>query len=202
MKNRFAHEFSTPMLPFIGFCVALNLTVGQIAAALKVPIYLDSIGTVLLAVLSGPASAIIAGSFANLLAAAFGNPPMLFFIPVIIIIGGMTGLLARWGWFRRWYSVIAGGLLVGLPSAAVSAVISAYIFGGVTMGGSDVIVLFFRSQGFSLYQSTLAQGFLMDPLDKLITYSVVYILVRNLPDRLLQRFPGAHNIRPVNSHAA
>lgn len=196
MPKSIADEFSPPMLPFIGFCVALNLTVGQITALLKLPVYLDSIGTVLLAVLSGPVSAVVAGSFANLIAAASGNPPMAFFIPVIMVIGGFTGLVARLGFFKRWYSAVAGGLLLGIPAAAISSLISAYVFGGVTIGAADFIVLFFRSQGYTLYQSTLLQAFIMDPLDKMLTYIIVFLLVRNLPVRILQRFPGAANIRP------
>jgi energy-coupling factor transport system substrate-specific component len=196
MRKPIADEFATPLLPFIGFCVALNLTVGQITAFLKLPVYLDSVGTVLLAVLSGPLSAIVAGSFANLIAAASGNPPMAFFIPVIVIIGGFTGIVARLGFFKRWYSALAGGLLLGIPAAALSSLISAYVFGGVTIGAADFLVLFFRSQGFTLYQSTLLQAFIMDPLDKMLTYIVVFVLVRNLPVRILQRFPGAANIRP------
>ena len=183
------------MLPFIAFCVALNLTVGQITALLKLPVYLDSIGTVLLAVLSGPISAIVAGSFANLIASAFGNPPMMFFIPVVVVIGGVSGVIAKLGWFRRWYLIVLGGILLGIPTAALSSVISAYVFGGVTMGAADFIVLFFRSQGFTLHQSTLFQAFIMDPVDKIITYLVVFAVVRNLPQRLLHRFPGAGNVR-------
>ena len=183
------------MLPFIAFCIALNLTVGQVAATLKIPVYLDSLGTILLAVLSGPVSAIVAGALSNLLAAAIGNPPMIFFIPVVAVIGAFTGIVARIGWFRRLPTVVLGGILQGIPSAALSALISAAVFGGVTMGGSDFIVLFFRSKGFSLYQSTLFQSFIMDPLDKLLTYLIVFALVRSLPSRILQRFPGAGNIR-------
>ncbi len=182
------------MLPFIAFCVALNLTVGQVAATLKIPVYLDSLGTILLAVLSGPWSAIVAGALSNLLAAAIGNPPMIFFIPVVVVIGAFTGIVARLGWFRRMPTVVLGGILLGIPAAALSALISASVFGGVTMGGSDFIVLFFRSRGFSLYQSTLFQGFIMDPVDKLMTYLIVFALVRSLPSRLLQRFPGAGNV--------
>ncbi|MCI0708399.1 MAG: ECF transporter S component [Ignavibacteriae bacterium] len=199
MSKRISEEFSGPMLPFIALCVALNLTVGQVAAALKLPLYLDSLGTVLLAVLAGPVSAIVAGSFANLLASAMGNPPMMFFIPVVIVIGGVTGMFARFGWFRRWYLVVLGGILLGIPTAGLSSVISAYVFGGVTMGAADFIVLFFRSQGFSLHQSTLIQAFIMDPFDKVVTYLIVFILLRNLPERLLNRFPGVLNIKPKQS---
>ena len=195
MGNKISDEFSGPMLPFIAFCVALNLTVGQITAALKLPVYLDSLGTVLLAVLSGPVSAIVAGSFANLLASAFGNPPMMFFIPVIVLIGGITGIIAKLGWFRRWYLVVLGGILLGIPTAGLSSLISAYVFGGVTMGAADFIVLFFRSQGFTLHESTLLQAFIMDPADKVMTFLIVFALTRNLPSRLLARFPGVRNIQ-------
>ncbi len=200
MRGKISEEFSGPMLPFIAFCVALNLTVGQIAAALKIPVYLDSIGTVLLAVLGGPVSAIVAGSFANLLAAAFGNPPMMFFIPVAVLIGSFTALLAKLGLFRSWYRVPFGGICQGILGAILSAPISAYFFGGVTMSGSDFIVMLFRFKGFSLFESTLRQGLIMDPIDKIISYVIVFALIRSLPDRLLQRFPGAPNVRTPASH--
>ncbi len=201
IREKIASEFSGPTLPFIAFCIALNLTVGQITGALKIPLYLDSIGTVLVAVLSGPWSGIIAGSFANLLAAAFGNPTMMFFIPVVMLIGLFTGFVGKLGWFRHWYLVVLGGLLQGIPAAALSALISANVFGGVTLGGSDFLVLYFRSKGYSIYQSALFQGFIMDPIDKMITYLIVFILIRNLPGRLLQRFRGAANVQPPNHHA-
>ena len=78
VRQKIAEEMTGAALPFVAFCIALNLTVGQITAALKIPLYLDSIGTVLVAVLVGPWSAVIAGSFANLLASAFGNPSMMY----------------------------------------------------------------------------------------------------------------------------
>ena len=200
MTKKLSEEFSGPMLPFIALCVALNLTVGQITAALKLPVYLDSVGTVLLAVLSGPVSAIVAGSFANLLASAMGNPPMMFFIPVVIVIGGFASLVARLGAFKVWYFVLAGGICQGILGAIVSAPISAYVFGGVTMGAADFMVMLFRSSGFSLFESTLRQGLIMDPIDKTITFLVVYALIKNLPDRLLYRFPGVSNIKPAKSN--
>jgi energy-coupling factor transport system substrate-specific component len=189
-------------LPFIAFCIALNLTAGQITAALKIPLYLDSIGTVLVAVLVGPWSAVITGSCANLLAAAFGNPSMMFFIPVVAVIGAFTGYLARRGWFRRWYLVVVGGLLQGVLAAIVSAPISAYLFGGVMMAGTDFLVLYFRSVGNTLLNSVFYQGLTSDPADKLITYLLVFFITRSLPRTLLGRLRGASNLNaPSSQHA-
>ncbi len=195
IRQKIAEELTGPALPFVAFCIALNLTVGQVTAALKIPLYLDSIGTILVAVLVGPWSAVLCGSGANLLAAAFGNPTMMFFIPVVAAIGAFTGILAKLGWFRKWYLVCVGGILQGIIAAIVSAPISAYLFGGVMMAGTDFLVLYFRSLGNTLMNSVLYQGLASDPADKLVSYLIVFLLVRNLPQRLLTRLHGAANLR-------
>ncbi|MCX6135281.1 MAG: energy-coupling factor ABC transporter permease [Ignavibacteriales bacterium] len=195
IRRRITDEMSGAALPFVAFCIALNLSAGQITAALKIPLYLDSIGTVLVAVLVGPWAAVICGSAANLLAAAFGNPSMMFFIPVVAVIGAFTGFLARREWFRTWYLVALGGLLQGILAAIVSAPISAYLFSGVMMAGTDFVVLYFRSVGNTLLNSVLYQGLTSDPADKLVTYLIVFFLTKNLPQRLVSRLRGASNLR-------
>lgn len=206
IRRQFEREVQGAGLPFVAFCIALNLTSGQLAAALKIPLYLDSIGTVLTAVLCGPWSAIAAGSISNILAGALGNPAMMFFIPVVAVIGGFSGFLARKGWFRSWLLVIPGGILQGIVAAVVSAPISAFVFGGVMLSGTDVLVLYFRSVGNTLLESVLYQGFSSDPVDKTVTYLIVFLLCRNLPLRLLQRFHGGNNVLSPSllrrSHAA
>ena len=199
VRQRIADEMSGAALPFVAFCIALNLTAGQITAALKIPLYLDSIGTVLVAVLVGPWSAVICGSAANLLAAAFGNPSMIFFIPVVAVIGAFTGFLAKRGWFRKWYLVALGGLTQGILAAIVSAPISAYLFSGVMMAGTDFLVLYFRSVGNTILDSVLYQGLTSDPADKLVTYLFVFFLTKNLPLRLVGRLRGASNLKAPES---
>ena len=194
IRVQFNEELRGAGLPFVAFSIALNLTAGQLAAAIKLPIYLDSLGTVLTAVLCGPWSAIVAGVFSNVLASAFGSPTMMFFIPVMVVIGAFTGFIARHGWFRRWYLVPFAGIVQGVLAALVSAPIAAYLFSGVMLAGTDIVVLYFRSVGNTLLQSVLFQGLSSDPVDKTVTYVLVYLLCRRLPMRLLQRFHGGNNI--------
>lgn len=198
IRRQILEETSGPALPFIAFCIALNLTVGQITSALKLPIYLDSIGTVLTAVLIGPWSGIISGLLSNLMASAFGSPTMIFFAPVMIVIGGFTGFIAKRGWFKKWYLVVLGGICQGILAGAMSAPISAYMFGGVMMAGTDFLVLYFRSTGNSLLDSVIFQGLISDPADKIISYLVVFFLTKNLPRRLVARFRGSSNILNPN----
>ena len=206
VRRQFDFELEGAGLPFVGFCIALNLTMGQLTAALKIPLYLDSIGTVLVAVLCGPWSAIVAGALSNTLAAAIGSPVMVFFIPVMVVIGAFSGFMAQKGWFRHWYLVVPAGIIQGVLAAFASAPIAAYLFGGVMLAGTDFLVLYFRSVGNTLLQSVLYQGLSSDPVDKTVTYLIVFFICRNLPFRLLQRFRGGNNVLTPSllrrSHAA
>lgn len=200
IRNQFTREISGIGLPFLAFGVALNLTLGQLTTALKIPMYLDSVGTILVAVLCGPLSAMLTGSIANALGSALGSPGMIFFIPVVLVIGAFTGWIASHGWFRYWYLVLLGGILQGLLAALVAAPIAAYLFGGVMMSGTDFLVIYFRSVGYSLLESVLYQGFASDPIDKTISYLLTFFIVHSLPKSIIARFHGGRHITRSSVH--
>ena len=199
IKDKIKSELTAPSIPLIAFGIALDLTVGQLTVALKIPLYLDSIGTILVAVLVGPYAGTIAGSFANIMAAAFGNPTMMFFIPVVAVIGAFTGFVANKGWFRRWWLCVIGGLVQGILAATVSAPISSFLFGGTMMAGTDALVYFFRSMGNNILTSVWYQGLTSDPIDKTVSYLLVFFILQNLPLRLISRFRGASNVLQPSS---
>jgi len=79
-------------------------------------------------------------------------------------------------------------------AAIVSAPISAFVFGGVTGSGTDVIVAALRQGGADVLQASLGQGFFSDPIDKVITSFVVYLVLISLSTRFLARFPLGHKV--------
>jgi energy-coupling factor transport system substrate-specific component len=191
-------ETSGVAIPFIAFGAALNLSLGQIAGLLKLPVYLDSIGTVLVAILCGPWAAIISGAVANTVGSITFSPPSVFFIPTVVVIGVFTGIMATKGIFRRWYTALPAGIVQGILAAAVSAPISAYLFSGITLSGMDFLVMFFRAQGESILLSTFLQGLVADPLDKALTYTLAWFIVKQLPRRIIIRFPRYENVFPAS----
>jgi hypothetical protein len=92
-----------------------------------------------------------------------------------------AALWARRGDNARLFPVWIGGLTTGLVAAAMSAPIAAGVFGGVTGGGTDALVALFRTLGLNVFQSAFAQGLTSDPLDKTISYTVVFLLLAGLP---------------------
>ena len=61
-------QFRHRVIVLIPIAIAINIILGQtVSAALKVPIYLDSIGTILVGVLAGPIAGALTGGLANLI---------------------------------------------------------------------------------------------------------------------------------------
>jgi energy-coupling factor transport system substrate-specific component len=110
------------------------------------------------------------------------------------VIGLLAGLFATWGWFRQWWRVALAGLITGVVAAILSAPIAAYLFGGVTGAGTDAIVAFFRATGSSVLQAAFGQGIVSDPLDKVASFLVVWLILKGLPLRFLDRFPRAETV--------
>jgi len=119
---------------------------------------------------------------ADLTGLAMSDPPGL------IVAAGLGLLVAvgAWVWARRGdnarlFPVWVGGLTTGLVAAAISAPIAAGVFGGVTGGGTDALVALFRTLGLGIFQSAFAQGLTSDPLDKTISYTIVFAILTALP---------------------
>ena len=119
---------------------------------------------------------------ANLTGLALSDP--LGFIGTAVV--AILVAFGAWSWARRGenarlFPVWIGGLTTGLVAAAISAPIAAGVFGGVTGGGTDALVALFRTLGLGVFQSAFAQGLTSDPLDKTISYTIVFLILGALP---------------------
>jgi hypothetical protein len=118
----------------------------------------------------------------NLTGLALPDPAGLIAALVIALaVGAGAYLWARGGDHARLFPVWVGGLTTGLVAAAISAPIAAGVFGGVTGGGTDALVALFRTLGLNVFQSAFAQGLTSDPLDKTISYTIVFLILGALP---------------------
>ena len=268
-------QFDTRTIVLIPIAIAINIVLGQtVSAALKIPVYFDSIGTIFVGVVAGPIPGLLTGLLANLiwtyiLPAPFQSAYAAPFAIVAAEIGLLAGVFGWFGWFRSrpntpwpklafgglivaaiavviffygfipfygggatltffgdatdvspiftvlaWVVaallvlaivalfvllfvrrdlgvvyVVAAGAIVGVISALLSAPISAVVFGGVTGAGTDLLVAAFQQAGSDLQTAVLQQGLLSDPIDKTLTFFVVFLLLQALPRRVVARFP-------------
>ncbi len=178
-------------LVLIRLGVAVNLVIGQIVAALLLPVYLDSVGTILVAALVGPRAAIAAGLVSQVLNAVIsGNFSWLPFGLVQVVIALYATAAARLGAFRSYATAVPAGLGMGLVAASCSAPISYFLFGGVTAGGVTVVTTVVRALGAPLGVAVASASYATDLLDKTIAFVLVTLLLRSLPRTLATRFPA------------
>jgi energy-coupling factor transport system substrate-specific component len=171
--------------------VGINLVGHFIAQALRLPIFLDVIGTILVGVLAGPWAGAITGLVTNVVAALILTPTWLPYAIVNILIGIAAGYLARAGWFRDIPRTVVSGFIIAVIAVVSSAPITAYLFGGVTGAGEDFIRAYLYATGQTLLQGAITASAITEPVDKILSALVAYLVVANLPERTRERFRSA-----------
>ena len=83
---------------------------------LRLPIYLDSVGTVLSGALLGPVYGVATGVLGSLISGITFDIYSLYYAPVQILTGLMAGLMFRTKWLQG-YRLPIGGLAVSLPTS-------------------------------------------------------------------------------------
>ena len=169
----------------IGFAIVLNVIGGQIALALRLPIYLDSMGTILIAILYGPVYGIFPPLLYGLVMGFTVDIFSLYYMPVGIILGITTGIVAKYFSFKGW-KIIPGALFITCPGTIVSAIITAVLFGGITSSGSTLIVQFLNKMGLGLTASVFIVQILTDYLDRILSVALVLWLLRVIPSSLFR----------------
>ena len=181
---------SSRTLTLIVFSIAINMIIGQLSSMLKLPIFLDSIGTLICALLAGPWVALFSGLLTNLLWGLLSGPIAAAFAPVAMMIGLSAGLLARAGCFRTLPRVILSGVLITFALMLVAVPIRTYLFAGTTGSGADFFVAYFHAVGDNLLESVAITVLGANIADKVISAIVAWLLVRQLPERVQRNYPN------------
>lgn len=189
MKTKRTGKINTYQVCLVAMAVVVNIVGGQIALMLRLPIYLDSIGTILTGAVLGPWF----GMLPNLLSGIFMGMTVdiysLYFAPVGMITGIMSGILlrgkpAKGGW------IFLKGLGVTVPGTIMSALINAVLFGGVTSSGSSVIVQLLAQTPLGLTGSIFAVQFLTDYADRCVAIFAVSMFLPLVSSELRLRVTG------------
>lgn len=187
-------DFSTITLVLIPVAIVIDKVIGQIVVLLKLPVYLDTIGTVMVGVLAGPWAGALTGTLSNVIWGLFVDPSFLPWFPVALFIGLVAGICANFGLFKSWWKVIISGLLIALTASIVGMPIGAYLFGGITNSGSSIITAYLLATGQNVPQAVLITNFIVEPVDKVVTALVAWAIIKGLSARYVSRFPRAHNV--------
>lgn len=176
------------IIALIPFAAAINIVLGQIVGLSPVPLYMDTIATVLIGYLAGPAAGATTGAVTNIAWGLTINPTTIPFAAGAALIGLLAGYLGRAGIFASWWRAILSGIIVGIIAGFIGAPVAAYVYGGGLGVGTGSLVATLQATGQSLFAATTLQAVLSDAIDKGAVFFIVFIIGLGIPQRVKERF--------------
>lgn len=179
-------KISGKVLLMIALGAALNGSIGTIVQFFKLPVYLDLAGSFVVAATCGLVPAIISAALGVLILGLTTTPIAIAYIGTAILVSAAAVGLVRFGFMSSWLKTVLFGLfLLGPLSTVLSVPVTVYLFGGVTLTGSDVTTLFFTKMGDGLLEAVIKGAVLFDILDKGLSAILAFLLYKIIPQNLL-----------------
>ena len=182
MKNRKVY-----VTTFCGVAVAMNIVLGIITSALGIPLYLDTLGTVLSAAILGPLPGIIVGALSNIITGLIYSVSDIPFCLVNMAVGLIVGLVAK-----KWKFGIVPAVITGIAhsfiSTAIGTPIGIYVYGGLNGSVSDMLVMSLVQGGKTIFQASFLRNVASNLIDKIVTCIIGCLLIKAMPMRFLNNF--------------
>ena len=149
--------------------IGINLMGSFLVKEFEWPLYLDSVGTILIAAMSGYLPGIIVGLVTNMIKGIFDTPEIYYSV-VNVLIAVITYVFAKNGLFRKAWGVVLLILALGIVGGGHGALLNWIIDGAWTSASALGEGFFFE--------------FLKDLFDKSISVVIVLLMILFLPARI------------------
>lgn len=170
--------------------IAVNLLGAQLALHFELPLFLDSIGTILAAALGSYLPGMLVGLFSNYIN-SLADSVTLYYGVISVIFALIAAWLSQRGVFCKLTSALSSSLLFALIGGGVGSLLTWALFGlGFGSGISAPYAIVLHQQaGLSQFAAQLTADLGIDLADKLLTLALVFVALRYLPRTWLAGLP-------------
>jgi len=198
-KSMWSISFSTPVLVLIPVAVGINYVGKLFAQLLKLPLWLDSIGTVIASMLSGPIVGSISGAINNIIYGLTMDPISFVYALTSVAIGLTVGIMAYKGRINNLWRAVVVGLVVALVAAVVSTPLNVIFWGGQTGNvWGDALYAYLIAHGVPVWLSSFLDELVVDLPDKVATVIIAFLIFASLPKRLVQMYEGEEALEKLD----
>ena len=183
---RWAHLSKAQKILFaVGLVVVaflINIILSKIVLALGAPVFLDSLGTILAAMLGGTLPAVIAGFCSNAFN-GISDITTLYYGIISILIGVAAAIFQQRGFFKTLPKIGIAILVFSLLGGGLGSVLTYFLFGydfgeGVSAPFSLAI---YNNLHFSKFFAQLTADIIIDIFDKTIVVAMAVVSYRYIP---------------------
>ncbi|MDD6039339.1 MAG: ECF transporter S component [bacterium] len=200
MKNLFRTKLDAANIVLIPACIGINYLGKLFASVLKLPLWLDSIGTCLGGVLGGPIIGGICGAANNLIyGLTTGDSITLVYALTSLFIGIAVGIMARLGFMKNFGKAMITAVVAGLVAVVVSTPLNVIFWGGTTGNvWGDALFAVTQASNLPVFLGSLLDEIVVDVPDKVVTLIVVFLIMKGLPKKLTSLYEADDNIESLD----
>lgn len=169
--------------------IAINVVGGQLAILLKLPLFLDSIGTFVVGALCGGIPGALVGLGCGLIN-AISLPTLLPYTIISVLFGALASFLAKKNMFSSFWKAIINGIVVAVISTCIAVPITATIYGGFVGTGASVIVTTLMAAGWDVMPATFVSELSTEMMDKLVCLIIIFFVLKSMPARFVVKLPN------------
>lgn len=192
-------KLSTASLVLIPAAVGINYIGKLFAGALKLPLWLDSIGTILAACLAGPIVGALCGAINNIIYGFTLDPVSFIYAISSIGIGVAAGILAYKGKIKGVVGAIVSGLIIALVSTLISSPINIGMYGGQTGNlWGDALFTWATASHLPIWLASGLDELVVDIPDKVAVTLIAFGIFKALPKKLTILYKNDQEIEKLD----
>lgn len=184
MKRGLRYDFGLQALLLIPVGVSLNVVGYQLCTILKLPVFIDQIGTYLVSMVAGPWVGLLTGFLGNLVNGML-NPVAIPYALVSMSIGLFAGYFSRFKFFTNIIGIIIACAVLTIVSAATAAIVTVFMLGGITGAGTDLVTAAFLAAGKQLWNSVFSTNIITGTINTVLNLAISFFVVKRIPPRFL-----------------
>lgn len=167
------------------FCVGgivLNLVLSMAASAFNLPIYLDTVGTILVAVTGGYLPGVLVGFTTNILK-CFSDPSSLYYGIFNVLIAIFAAYLSKRGWMKRISGIVGITAVFALIGGGLGSLIP-LLTNDISSESGSLNMILYQTGVFNQTSSHITATIIWDFADKAASVLLTLLLLHILPDKL------------------
>ena len=200
MSNIFKTKLNAACIVLIPACIGINYLGKLFASVLKLPLWLDSIGTCIGAVLGGPIIGGICGAANNLIYGfTTGDSITLVYALTSLGIGVAVGIMARLGRMKKLSGAVLTACVAGFVAVPISTPLNILFWGGTTGNlWGDAVFAWSQASGLPVALGSFLDEVIVDVPDKLITLLIVFAIIKGLPKKLTSLYEMGDEVESLD----
>ena len=200
MSNIFKTKLNAACIVLIPACIGINYLGKLFASVLKLPLWLDSIGTCIGAVLGGPIIGGICDATNNLIYGfTTGDSITLVYALTSLGIGVAVGIMASLGRMKKLSGAVLTACVAGFVAVLISTPLNILFWGGTTVNlWGDAVFAWSQASGLPVALGSFLDEVIVDVPDKLITLLIVFAIIKGLPKKLTSLYEMGDEVESLD----